>query len=340
MGPAVGAKAKKRFGKLELTAEQKSRLVWWWTTMCRFGFESLVHLRLMFMHHADLGGDADGDGAVRRHFCSYLSPIDGTVREQRVDSEDIEMEGIAVLESGRCAEGTRARPVVVLDEVGKADVLTQPGVKQLIACIKSNPEYCVNGVWHASSSLLLSHLGNAAQAALGNVVVSYLSYAQASKVSALSGKLIHFTDDLFRDDSLEQVAQFCDTLADIASKDVYPALAGQALQDTLRILVNIRLQRQGASSAIDWRAADKALYEAVWPTAEALSYCTSGHMLTKVELCNQLLSAVAKVQQDASLQRPTFWPIVCGNSRRLLLAHAEEYGKTASSDARDEFLAS
>eukprot|EP00170_Pyropia_yezoensis_P000625 contig_2976_g626 len=146
--------------------------------MYHFPTEVLVHQRIVFMHRADLVTES-----VALHFRRFALAVSYMLRAKLLSWADLEREAVLVLASGRCPDLSQALPVLLVDEVGKADDSSNPSAARLIdhVRIQERPRKKLTDVTgegaqmerplHSPTTLLLSAACTAAQTAGGNVIL-------------------------------------------------------------------------------------------------------------------------------------------------------------------------
>ncbi|KAK1867874.1 hypothetical protein I4F81_010371 [Pyropia yezoensis] len=96
-----------------------------------FPIQVLTHLRIVFMHRADLVNKG-----VAKHFRLFVAAVCYMLRAKLLTCEGLERETVEVLSSGRCPDMSPAVPVLLVDEVGKADDSGNSSADRLIEHVR------------------------------------------------------------------------------------------------------------------------------------------------------------------------------------------------------------
>lgn len=297
-----------------------------------FNFDGLVHLRLIFMHYADLSASY-----LPYHFQRFVAAVSLALRTKRLCRQDLKNEAVALLKT-KIGGGTGdVLPAVLVDEVGKANDITEAGPQELKMHILQNVKaFTVKGEQHSAATLLLSAACSIAQDAGGHVITSQVESSLAVKSETLSGRRITPIPGLCTRDALEFCDLFADGLVDLALSGRYVMMdrARSTTSAVLDALVAGRPAVERRSSQQEVEAAIDDMLAAVVPVAKGLCYCAGGHARTAVALCDELLDA------DVDEKPVSLLSLVKGASGAMMLNEGVNLWTSASDKQRDSLLAS
>eukprot|EP00170_Pyropia_yezoensis_P004543 contig_18532_g4556 len=296
-----------------------------------FTFAGLVHLRLVFMHHADLSAIG-----VASHFKRFVTAVKLAVRSGRLSNARLELDAVAILQAGAYSNSPDQLPIILMDEVGRTNDTAQDACRSLIKYIEERPTlYTVEGELHEPTTLLLSGACNLAQEAGGNVITTYVSSSLAAWSSTLSGRRVTPVEGISNRDPLAFCDLFSDCLVTMAVKSGFYVVLDGAQSPTrvvLKALVHGRTAVQEARTADKVYAAVDEMMLAVRPVAEGLCFCAGVHTRTVVHFRTELLR-YARRRKPVPLR--TVLQVV---STKLLLSEALNVWTSASAYEQDNLL--
>lgn len=97
-----------------------------------FPIQVLTHLRIVFMHLADLVNKG-----FAKHFRLFDAAVCYMLRAKLLTCEGLERETVEELSRGRCPDKSSAVPVLLVDEVGKADDSGNSNADRLIEHVRN-----------------------------------------------------------------------------------------------------------------------------------------------------------------------------------------------------------